>query len=65
MRLLRNAVLPLASFRPIVFVRNGEEEINRFGSLSGEISQHQREGLADSNRNGEPIFRAKREGQLY
>ena len=30
------------SFRPITFVRNRSEGINRFGSLSGEISQHQR-----------------------
>ena len=39
----------VVSFRPIVFVRNGREGINRFGFLSGEISQHQRQGLKDSN----------------
>ena len=38
----------VVSFRPIVFVRNGREGINRFGSLSGEISQHQRKGLDDT-----------------
>ena len=32
----------VALFRPVVFVQSGEEWINRFGSLSGEISQHQR-----------------------
>ena len=34
----------------------GVEEINRFGPLSGQISQHQREGISASHRNGKAIF---------
>ena len=41
------AIRVYASFRPVIFVRDGED-IKRFGSLSGEISQHQRKGLDDT-----------------
>ena len=63
MLLLKKAVIFVSSFRPVVFVLCAEEDMKLNVSKSGEISQHQREGLSASNRNGETIFRAKQEKQ--
>ena len=54
----------LSSFRPVIFVLDDVEVINRNVSESGEIPQQERKGLNESNHNGETIFRAKREKQL-
>ena len=42
----------VSSWGPVVFVLNEIEELKLYVHPSGEISQYQREGLADSNQNG-------------
>ena len=42
----------VSSWGPVIFVLDEIEDMKYDVPLSGEISQHQREGLADSNRNG-------------
>ncbi len=57
-------VFIVSSFRPVVFVLDEIEVMKLDVPLSGEISQHQREGLSASNRNGETLSRAMRETQF-